>query len=169
MTPTKIPVLQSAADAPARSVAGGSVAVRLRGEQTGNTLALIENVLPGGFGGMPLHVHPSFDEAFYVLEGRLTFRVGEAVMTAGPGALVFAPGAVPHTFAELTGDPVRVLLWTTPAGHERYFDAMADAMERGVELGPELFAPLWAEHGVTNVGSPNPLSAPDRPAELPAS
>lgn len=81
-------------------------------------------------------------------------------MTAGPGALVFAPGDVPHTFAELGGRPVRFLLWTTPAGHERYFDAMADALEPVVELGPGLFAPLWAQHGITNAGGPDPRHAP---------
>ena len=133
--------------------------MRLRGEHTGGRLALIENVLPAGFGGMPLHVHPGFDEAFYVLDGGLTFRVGDEVAAAGPGALVYAPGDVPHTFAELTGRRARVLLWTTPAGHERYFDEMADALEGGADLSPEFFAPLWARHGITNVGSPDPLRA----------
>jgi quercetin dioxygenase-like cupin family protein len=155
----KAPLVQSLADAPVRPVAGGSVAVRLRGEHTGGSLALIENVLPAGFSGMPLHVHPAFDEAFYVLEGELTFRVDEDLVTATAGTLVYVPGNVPHTFAELAGAPVRVLLWTTPAGHERYFDAMADALEAGGDLGPEFFAPLWAEHGITNVGSPDPLVA----------
>jgi quercetin dioxygenase-like cupin family protein len=158
MTPLKTPVAQSLAAAPVRPVAGGSVAVRLRGEDTGGTLALIENVLPAGFGGLPLHVHPAFDEAFYILDGELTFRVGEKVVTATAGALVYVPGDVPHTFAERAGAPVRHLLWTTPAGHERYFDAMADALEAGGALGPEFFAPLWAEHGITNVGSPDPLA-----------
>jgi quercetin dioxygenase-like cupin family protein len=157
MTLEKTPVLQNAGDAPARTVAGGSVTIRLRSEQTGDTLALIENVLPAGFGGMPLHVHPGFDEAFYVLDGELTFRVGDEVIAAAPGALVFVPGDVPHTFAELSGAPARFLLWTTPGGHERYFDAMADHLESGVQLGSELFAGLWAEHGVVPVGSPDPL------------
>src|SRR5690242_14571302 len=104
------------------------------------------------------HVHPAFDEAFYVLDGELTFRVGEQVVTATSGTLVYVPGEVPHTFAELAGAPARLLLWTTPAGHERYFDAMADALESGGDLGPDFFAPLWAEHGIANVGSPNPFA-----------
>jgi quercetin dioxygenase-like cupin family protein len=158
MTSTKHSVIQPLAAAPVRPVAGGSVAVRLRGEQTGGSLALIENVLPGGFGGMPLHVHPAFDEAFYVLDGELTFRVGDDVVTATAGTLVYAPGDVPHTFSELTGNRARFLLWTSPAGHERYFDAMADTLQAGGRLGADFFASLWGEHGITRVGDPDPLA-----------
>jgi quercetin dioxygenase-like cupin family protein len=150
------PVLQNASDAPIRPVGGGSVAVRLRSAQTGSAFALIETVVPGGFAGVPLHVHPSFDELFYVLDGELAFRVGDDVFDARPGALAFVPGASPHTFAEVTGASARFLLWTAPAGHERYFDAMADRLEAGAELGPGLFAGLWAEHGVIPVGTSDP-------------
>jgi quercetin dioxygenase-like cupin family protein len=106
--------------------------VRLRGEQTRDRLAVMENRVSAGFAGPPLHVHPDFDETFYVLEGELTFQLDDRRLTAGAGTLVFAPGEAPHTFANLSGQEARMLLVCTPAGFERYFDRLA-AEQAGVE------------------------------------
>src|SRR4051812_50136365 len=100
MAPTKTPLVQSAADAPVRPVAGGSVAVRLRGEHTGGSLALVQNVLPAGFGGVPLHVHPPFDEGFYVVGGGLTFPGGPEGVTATARSPGFRPRGRPPTLPQ---------------------------------------------------------------------
>lgn len=115
--------------------------VRLRGEETDGRLAVVENVIAAGFGGPPLHVHPSFDEVFYVLEGELTFRIRDEVVTHPAGSLVFARGSVPHTFANQSGREARVLILCTPAGFERYFDRLA-AEQAGSEPPPEACGPL---------------------------
>jgi quercetin dioxygenase-like cupin family protein len=57
---------------------GGNIRVRLCGEDSGGELAVIEEVLGAEFEGPPLHVHPSFGEGFYVLEGELR-RTGISV------------------------------------------------------------------------------------------
>jgi quercetin dioxygenase-like cupin family protein len=98
--------------------------VLLRSEQTGGMTSVIENVLPPGFGGPPLHMH-DFDEAFYVLNGELTFQVDAERLTARPGQLVFAPRCVPHTLANHSALEARYLLICAPAGFERYFDHIA--------------------------------------------
>ncbi len=38
----------------------------------------------------PLHVHHADDEAWYVLDGVLRFRIGEETCEAGPDAAIFA-------------------------------------------------------------------------------
>src|SRR4051794_3914649 len=97
--------------------------VHLRSEESGGQVAVIEtNPAPGV--GPPLHVH-DFDEAFYVIEGELTFHLRNELPTASPGDLVFAPRGVPHTFANLSEAPARQLIVCTPAGFERYFARMA--------------------------------------------
>lgn len=131
-------------------VAGGSIAVRLRGEQTGGAIGAVEMTIPAGFAGLPSHVHPDFDEVFFVLDGELSFRVGDEVLAAPPGAVIYVPGDVPHTFAELHQRPAHVLLVFNPAGHERYFEALAAALRDG-EPTPELFSALMAEYGITPV------------------
>jgi len=95
----------------------------LRGEHTDGAFALVENTVPAGFGGPPLH-HHDFDEGFYVLDGELTFQLGEEVATAGPGDFVWAPRGAVHTLANHSGRESRYLLWIAPAGFETYFERL---------------------------------------------
>ena len=113
-----------------------SIRVRLRSEQTGGALGVVENVAPAGWPGPPLH-HHDFDETFYVLDGALEFQLGEDRRTAGPGEVVFAPRGAVHTFANHGTEPARYLLVITPAGFERYFARL------GAELAGE-DAPAWS-------------------------
>jgi mannose-6-phosphate isomerase-like protein (cupin superfamily) len=62
----------------------------------------------------PLHVHREDDEAWYVLEGALAFRIGEDELEARAGEAVFAPRGVPHTFWNPSAEPARYLLVMTP-------------------------------------------------------
>ena len=63
----------------------------------------------------PLHVHHGDDEAWYVLEGQLRFRVGEDTFEAGRGAAVIAPRGTPHAYGNARrGQPARYLLIATP-------------------------------------------------------
>ena len=115
--------------------------VRLRSEQTKGRLAVMENRVAADFAGPPLHVHPDFDEVFYVLEGELTFQLGDERLVASTGELVFAPGETAHTYANHSGREARVLLLCTPAGFERYFDRLA-AQLGGAALPPEASGPI---------------------------
>jgi quercetin dioxygenase-like cupin family protein len=115
-----------------RKMADEPPKVLLRGEESDGQVAIVD--LSGG-GRPPLH-HHDFDEAFYVLEGELTFQLGEDVFTRSAGELAFAPRGVAHTYANLSDAPARALLVITPAGFERYFDRIA-ARISGSELPPE--------------------------------
>ena len=46
----------------------------------------------------PLHLHHGDDEAWYVLEGRLRFILGDREVEATAGGAVFAARGVAHTF-----------------------------------------------------------------------
>jgi mannose-6-phosphate isomerase-like protein (cupin superfamily) len=116
--------------------------VLLRSEESGGAVSIIDTASPAGFAGPPLHTH-DFDEAFYVLEGELTFQLEDRLFTAGAGELAFAPRNVPHTYANRSGAPARVLIVCTPAGFERYFARMA--AERAGEEPPEWALQGWPE------------------------
>src|SRR5207249_6227193 len=62
----------------------------------------------------PPHVHHGDDEAWYVLEGALRFRLGERELDVPAGSGVIAPRGIPHTFGNFTQDPARYLLVMTP-------------------------------------------------------
>jgi len=60
-----------------------------------------------------------------VLEGRIGVQIGDQVIDAGPGDLVFKPRLVPHTFWNATDEPARLLELISPAGFENYFRDLA--------------------------------------------
>jgi quercetin dioxygenase-like cupin family protein len=122
--------------------------VLLRSEESDAQVSVIETGPPPG-AGPPLH-HHDFDEAFYVLEGELTFQLRDELVTARAGDLVFAPRGVPHTFRNLSDAPARQLIVCTPAGFERYFARMA-AERQGVDPPPWAMQPI---PDVTHVGPP---------------
>jgi mannose-6-phosphate isomerase-like protein (cupin superfamily) len=110
------------------SVLGGSIAIRLRAADTDGRIGLIEQVIPAGFPGPALHVHPTFEETFYVQDGSLAFRVGDDTCHAGPGTVAHIPRGVPHTFANPGRQPAQALVIVSPAGFEDYFEALAGAI-----------------------------------------
>jgi mannose-6-phosphate isomerase-like protein (cupin superfamily) len=70
---------------------------------------------PGRDWIVPLHVHHLDDEAWYVLEGTLRFKVGDEAFEAGPGSAVLASKGVPHAWGNAKpGYPARYLLIMTP-------------------------------------------------------
>jgi mannose-6-phosphate isomerase-like protein (cupin superfamily) len=63
----------------------------------------------------PPHVHHADDEAWYVLDGVLRFRIGDEAFEAGSRSAVLAPKGTPHTFGNARrGEPTRYLLVMTP-------------------------------------------------------
>jgi quercetin dioxygenase-like cupin family protein len=147
-THTTHPLIQSLDDAPGGDVLGGAIHTRVRSEDTAGQYGLIEQVVPAGFPGPPLHVHPDFEETFYVIEGQIAVRVGDEAHEAGPGAVAVVPRGTPHTFANPTDAPVRMLVLVTPGGFERYFEALAAAIGEAGGFPPaEEVAALGVAHG----------------------
>ena len=50
--------------------------------------------------GPRLHVHP-YDETFIIVAGRARFFVGDTILDASAGEVVFGPAGVPHRFENL--------------------------------------------------------------------
>ena len=93
--------------------AGGPLTFKVRGEQTGGTLTVLENVIAPG-DGPPLHVHANEDEAWYVLEGELRFRLDTETASAPAGAFVFVPRGTRHCFQNIGQQPAKILVLFTP-------------------------------------------------------
>ena len=123
--------------------------VILGSTESDGVLAMVEHTAPAGWPGHPLHRHDR-DEGYHVLDGELTFQVGQELVRRRGGELAFVKRGVHHAFANLSGADARMLLVCTPAGFERYFQRMA-AEDAGVEPPPEALEP-WPE--VIKVGPP---------------
>jgi quercetin dioxygenase-like cupin family protein len=109
---------------------GLGVVFKLRGEQTGGGLAIVEHPVEPGIVVEP-HLHRHEDELSYVLEGTVWVRVGAEEIEAAAGSYVWKPRNVLHTFWNTGPEPARILEVITPAGFERFF----------AELGAELAQP----------------------------
>ncbi len=95
------------------------------GERTGGAFSLVEHPLPPRALGAPLHTHHNEDEYSYVLEGRFGVQLGDEVLEAGPGDLLFKPRGVAHAFWNAGEEPARLLELISPAGFENYFRELA--------------------------------------------
>ncbi len=93
-----------------------SVGVRFMAwsEETGGGFALVEHPIPPRGLVAPLHKHSREDEYSYVLEGRLGAQLGDEVVHAQAGDLVFKPRDQWHTFWNAGDRPCRILEIISP-------------------------------------------------------
>ena len=101
----------------------GSIGVRFMvdGAESGGGFSLVEHPMSAHALGAPLHRHTHEDEYSYVTMGRVGALLGDQVVEAGPGHLIFKPRGQWHTFWNAGDEPARILEIISPAGFERYF------------------------------------------------
>jgi mannose-6-phosphate isomerase-like protein (cupin superfamily) len=135
--------------------------IKATAEQTGGQYILVEILAPEGFAS-PLHVHHFADEGFYILEGEMTFYVGDQIIKARPGSFLFGPKDVPHAFTVDSGPGKLFVL--SPAGFEDLVREMGEpAGELTLPPHPEVppdeaqmqqLAAIAARHGDEILGPP---------------
>ena len=150
-----------------------SVGVRFMvwGAETGGTFSLVEHPIPPRTLVAPLHLHTREDEYSYVLEGRMGALLGDDVVYAEPGDLVFKPRNQWHTFWNAGDTTCRLLEIISPPGFEHFFNELGEQMiaakavsvaeltglaELGERYGhyfqPESIARLCEQHGLVYPG-----------------
>ncbi len=136
----------------------GSIGVRFMvdGGRSGGGFSLVEHPMSARALAAPLHRHTREDEYSYVLEGRMGALLGEDVLEAGPGDLVFKPRGEWHTFWNAGEEPCRILEIISPAGFERFFGELVD-LGGVTNVGPEAFSALCERYGLEM----NPDSVPE--------
>ena len=82
-----------------------------------------------------------------MLDGELTFQLGDEVFTRRAGETRSLRAASHHTFANHSDAEARTLIVCTPAGFERYFARMA--AEQAASIRP---SGRWAMPSVTTAG-----------------
>lgn len=106
------------------SAVGDRYVMLATGEETGGAYCLAEATVPPG-GGPPPHYPTREEELFYVLEGEITFSVGEGVVVGGPGTFVQIPRGTPHAFKNQSAVSARMLIQCVPAGFDRFMAEFA--------------------------------------------
>jgi len=127
----------------------GSIGVRflIDGLDAGERFSLVEHPMSPRALAAPVHRHTREDEYSYVLEGRMGALLGDEVVDAGPGDLVFKPRNQWHTFWNAGDEPCRILEIISPAGFERFFRELSD-MGGVVNASPEVLLQLTEKYGL---------------------
>jgi mannose-6-phosphate isomerase-like protein (cupin superfamily) len=127
----------------------GMIGVRfmIDGDETEGRLSLVEHPMPPRALAAPLHRHLREDEYSYVLEGRVGALLGDDVVYAGPGDLVFKPRNQWHTFWNAGDEPARILEIIAPSGFERFFEELVD-LGGAVDADPRVLAELCERYGL---------------------
>ncbi len=127
MNMTHQPILRKPGEGRTIGVVGDIYRFLATGEDTDGRYAVMEAIVPPG-GGPPPHIHSREEEGFYVLEGEITFQLGEDRFVAGAGTFANMPVGSLHSFKNESGKPAKMLISVAPAGLEKMF------LEVGVPL-----------------------------------
>src|SRR5262245_21690342 len=94
------------------------------GEETGGNYFTLE-VIVGPGNGPPTHIHHSEYEQFYILEGELTFQVGDQTFQVSAGDFIHIPRGTPHSFKN-GQTPAKLFGLFSPAGIEGFFQELGE-------------------------------------------
>lgn len=133
MSERKIRVIHPADRVRVMFGAGDEYRFLATGNETDGEYFLVEATIPPG-GGPPFHIQTREEEAFYVLEGELTFYGEDGEIVAGPGSYLNIPKGAKHRFRNNSDQVAQMLFFFTPAGIEKLFEEFADMDESTGDL-----------------------------------
>ena len=136
--------------------------IKIGRADTNGAYGMLEIVVPAGLGS-PWHVHPEEDEWFYVLDGQLTFYVGDTRLDLTAGGFAFGPKGVPHTFFG-AAPATRALVGFSPMQFEGFLREVGQPAPARVLPPPHVgpppdiarLAPIARRNGFIILGPPGP-------------
>ncbi|MGH9870714.1 MAG: cupin domain-containing protein [Candidatus Polarisedimenticolia bacterium] len=109
-----------------RSYAMGRISAVFKAdtEETGDTYSVSEWWLDPHTQGPGAHAHEE-DDVFYVIEGTMSFLMGDRWIDAPKGSFVLAPGGMTHDFQNRSSSRAGVLNLSIPGGFEKHMPGIA--------------------------------------------
>lgn len=96
------------------------------GEETGNRYSVSIWWVDPGKAGPGAHSHVANEELFYVIEGTMTFLVGDRHVDAAAGTFLRIPAGVTHDFENRTARRAGALNVFIPGGFEADMPAIVE-------------------------------------------
>ena len=127
----------------------------LKGDTHG-AYSMFESELPGEADGPSPHIHRELVEAFYIIEGEVTFRIDNQKVKAAAGSFVLVPRGTVHAFSNESPAGARMLVVVSPGGFEGWFEEMRAAVEAasGGQLDPAKLAAISRKYDTEFVKLP---------------
>jgi mannose-6-phosphate isomerase-like protein (cupin superfamily) len=136
-------------------VNGERTVVKAGRDATRGAYAVRENGAPAGFVSVPLHIHRSAEEAFYVLSGRLAVQAGDDRVDVEAGSFVLISRGMVHAIANPGAEPVRWLTLISPADQSEWVEAEHELLlASDGEPDPAALAAIHRRYGLEIIGPP---------------
>ena len=110
MTTRKIRIVHPADQVKVTFGAGDEYRYLATGNDTNGGYYLVEAIVPPG-GGPPFHIQTREEEAFYILEGELSFYGDDGEIVAGPGTYLNIPKGAKHRFRNNRNETAKMLFF----------------------------------------------------------
>ena len=123
-------VIRDASEGRTIGIVGDIYRFLATGEETHGRYTMIEATINPDCGPPP-HIHRREDEWFYVVEGEITFQIGEERRVAKPGTFIHMPIGNLHAFTNNTDKPAKLLISLVPAGLENMFFEVGEDLGEG--------------------------------------
>ena len=134
-------------DGPAFSYAGNPMHILAGYSGQPPGFAAMEITIPARFAGPVPHAHDEFDEAIYVLSGRLLVAGEDEPQEAVPGSMFVAPRGYRHVFSNPSGEEARVLgLWAPPEPALAFMRDIGAALTPDTPPDPDRMREIYARH-----------------------
>jgi quercetin dioxygenase-like cupin family protein len=124
---------------------GRSVALKLLGGVTGDSIMMFEETVPAGTKST-FRLHHDSDEVAYVLSGEVT--------VGSPGTCAFLPRGVPHAWKSTGAETGRVLFLYTPARAGGLLEEQQRTQRKFVSMNERELAEICQRHGWEIIGPP---------------
>ena len=130
MTMTHEPTVKTPGEGRTIGIVGDIYRFLATGEETDGKYAMWEAIVPPG-GGPPPHIHSREEEAFYILEGEITFQIGDQTLVATAGMFANMSAGSLHSFKNKSNRPAKMLISVAPAGLEQMFFEVGVPLAQG--------------------------------------
>ena len=128
------------------NVLGDLVSLKMSGADNGDAVSVFE-IMVQPLGGPPPHSHLREDEAYYVLDGKFIFTMGETKSEAEPGTFIHFPRGVLHGYQNAGTEQGKLLAIYWPAGIEHYFEEL-DRLSKNETLETEQILEVAKYHSI---------------------
>jgi quercetin dioxygenase-like cupin family protein len=129
------PTLRQPNEGQTVAVVGDVYRFMATGDDTDGKYAMFEACVPPG-GGPPPHIHSREEESFFVLEGEITFQVGDERIVAKAGTFANMPVGSLHSFRDDADKTARMIVSVAPAGLEKMFLEVGQPVAFGQQAPP---------------------------------
>ena len=130
MTRKRLPTVKPPGEGRTIGIAGDIYRFLVTGEETEGKYAMWEAIVPPG-GGPPPHIHNREEEAFYILEGEITFQIVDQALVTTAGMFANMSLGSLHSFKNKSNRPARMLISVAPAGLEQMFFEVGVPLAQG--------------------------------------